>query len=587
MQTLFRMCLPIALSAFALSVRSPAIGQQPSPTVPAPKAVMPAPVAPVPAPRPPAIPELLTIAESSDFQASSMSEQVVTLLDEIASRSPYAFRTSMGTTFEGRDMPMIVLSNPRVSSPQEAQKLADEQGRAVVFIFGNIHAGENDAKEAYLMLARELALVGTEHDAPQRKEMVPDAEALLKQLVIIIAPNYNADGNDIIKPIEVARPGQAGPAQGAGQRHNAMDRDLNRDFGKLETPEGRNLVRAVHEWNPHVIIDGHTTNGSWHHYLMTYAGPKVPAGDERLITWTRDVFFKRIDEAMLRTHQQHTFFYGDFEGEYDATDPNVPDGTFRVHTKWTTFPAVPRYSTGYFGLRNRIGILSESYSYSSYHDRIVGSRALALEVLREVAKDRANVRAMVQAADEDGAGKGATGKREIAIRGAAAKAPERAQVLGYVEERRAGKWTNTGEHRSYDVEVWNRYEPTQTVSRPLAYAFTSDVPAAIANLRMHGIKLDVLQEPKQVQIEQYTIESASPASRAFQGHVLLTAEAALAKQSLTLPAGTTIVHTNQPLGTLAVYLLEPESEDGLLTWNFFDEWAKPGAVFPVVRVVGW
>jgi hypothetical protein len=69
--------------------------------------------------------------------------------------------------------------------------------------------------------------------------------------------------------------------------------------------------------------------------------------------------------------------------------------------------------------------------------------------------------------------------------------------------------------------------------------------------------------------------------------VLLTAEATLAKQTLTLPAGTAIVHTNQPLGTLAVYLLEPESEDGLLTWNFFDEWAKAGAVFPVVRVVGW
>ena len=45
-----------------------------------------------------------------------------------------------------------------------------------------------------------------------------------------------------------------------------------------------------------------------------------------------------------------------------------------------------------------------------------------------------------------------------------------------------------------------------------------------------------------------------------------------------------IVRTAQPLGTLAVYLLEPESEDGLAAWNFFDDHISPGSVFPVLRV---
>ena len=52
-----------------------------------------------------------------------------------------------------------------------------------------------------------------------------------------------------------------------------------------------------------------------------------------------------------------------------------------------------------------------------------------------------------------------------------------------------------------------------------------------------------------------------------------------------VPAGTIMVRTAQPLGTLAVYLLEPRSDDGLATWNFFDADLKPGSDFPVTRLM--
>jgi hypothetical protein len=48
--------------------------------------------------------------------------------------------------------------------------------------------------------------------------------------------------------------------------------------------------------------------------------------------------------------------------------------------------------------------------------------------------------------------------------------------------------------------------------------------------------------------------------------------------------GMMVVRCAQPLGTLAAYLLEPQSEDGLCAWNFFDESLKPGADYPVVRL---
>jgi hypothetical protein len=39
---------------------------------------------------------------------------------------------------------------------------------------------------------------------------------------------------------------------------------------------------------------------------------------------------------------------------------------------------------------------------------------------------------------------------------------------------------------------------------------------------------------------------------------------------------------NQPRARLAFYLLEPRSNDGLLTWNVFDDAVKRGT-YPVLR----
>jgi hypothetical protein len=52
----------------------------------------------------------------------------------------------------------------------------------------------------------------------------------------------------------------------------------------------------------------------------------------------------------------------------------------------------------------------------------------------------------------------------------------------------------------------------------------------------------------------------------------------------SVPGGSFIVPTAHPRGALAVYLLEPESDDGLTTWNFFDSRIRKGAQFPVRRI---
>lgn len=45
-----------------------------------------------------------------------------------------------------------------------------------------------------------------------------------------------------------------------------------------------------------------------------------------------------------------------------------------------------------------------------------------------------------------------------------------------------------------------------------------------------------------------------------------------------------IVSTAQPRGTLIVYLLDPESDDGFTAWNLFDTRLQKGGRFPVRRI---
>ena len=161
---------------------------------------------PLPEPAPPADAALATIAERSEYKATARHIEVLAQLDAVAKASPVARRLSIGRTGEGREIPVILLADPPVSTPDEARAQA-KAGKLMVLIFANIHAGECDGKEALGMLARELA--AAEH------------HPLLKNLIIALAPNYNADGNEQVGPTDRHRPGQLGPEDGCGRRENA------------------------------------------------------------------------------------------------------------------------------------------------------------------------------------------------------------------------------------------------------------------------------------------------------------------------------------------------------------------------------
>lgn len=498
--------------------------------------------------------ELLTVAERSNFKATARYAEVVALCEALAKSSPLIRLTELGKSGEGRSLPLMIVSDPPVSTPEQARA----SGKLVVFLFGNIHAGEVDGKEALPMLVRDL--------------VAKPGHTLFKDLILAVAPIYNADGNERVSKDN--RPGQVGPEQGMGQRENAAGLDLNRDFMKLDAPETRALVRFLNTWDPHLTIDTHTTNGSHHRYTMTYEGPKNPAGDRRLIEFSRRKLFPEVGAALEKSTGYQSYFYGNFEND---------------HTRWTSFPANPRFGTTYIGLRNRLSILTEAYSYASFKDRVLVTREYCLAALKYAAGHATEIRALLDDARRTTmiAGRGNGPGDMVAIRSKARALPGKSTVLGFVERQENGQNVATSEPKDYLCDIEEDFVPTLEVRRPFAYLIPPQYDRAIEVVRAHGILVETLKNAAELEVEAEEIGKFTRSQSVSEGHQsVVVTESATRSHRQTIPAGTVVVRMAQPLGSLAVYLLEPRSDDGLLTWNFFDDALAPGRTFPVLRVPG-
>ncbi len=495
---------------------------------------------------------LLTVAERSGYKATARYEDVAAWCREFAKVCPNARLAELAVSSEGRSIPLLIVADPPVKTAQEAKS----SGKLVVLVIADIHAGEVCGKEALPMLLRD--------------EFRGVHPPLLKDLILAVAPIYNPDGNE--KVSKTNRPGQVGPDDGMGQRANGRGLDLNRDFIKLEAPETRGLVRFLNEWNPHLFIDTHTTNGSHHRYTVTYEGPKSLAGDPRIVEFMRTTFFPRLGTAFEKETGLKAFYYGNFS---------------RDHATWSTYPAEARYGTTYFGLRNRLAVLSEAYSYAPYKTRVLATRDFVKECLKLAVAHKAEI---VELLASTGSGSAAPRRAaagppvEVGLRSKMVAAPGKAIVLGYVENEVNGRRVRTDEPKDYSVQLLNQFETTLTRERPFAYLIPAEFSLAVDAVKRHGLAVDELREDVVLEVEVDKIDAIEHGRR-FEGHQPTTLKTTARKESRMIKAGTLMVRAAQSTGRLASYLLEPMSEDGLATWNLFDQGLEVGGDYPVARLL--
>ncbi|HEY6436292.1 MAG TPA: hypothetical protein VIY47_06855, partial [Ignavibacteriaceae bacterium] len=117
-------------------------------------------------------------------------------------------------------------------------------------------------------------------------------------------------------------------------------------------------------------------------------------------------------------------------------------------------------------------------------------------------------------------------------------------------------------------------EPVDFITRPKGYWVPASCDEVIERLKLHGIKMEIITEPREVAVEMYRIENAKFENEdhktlPFEGHMQVNGTTKPEMRKQLFPVGSAYITTDQPLGDLAMTLLEPISKDSFFSWGFF------------------
>ncbi|HSQ28703.1 MAG TPA: M14 family zinc carboxypeptidase [Gemmatimonadaceae bacterium] len=551
----------------------------------------------------------LTRAERTNFAETSHYEDVVSFIDSLKALGARISTGSIGKTIEGRELPYVIASRPLVTSPADARRL----NRPVAYIQANIHAGEVEGKEAMQSLLRDL--------------LFDTRKNVLDSIVLIVQPIYNADGNEKWGPQARNRGAQNGPEL-VGTRQNASGWNLNRDYIGADAPETRGAFAMLNAWNPDLFMDLHTTDGSIHDYALTYSPPLTPTA-VNVIPFAA----KMLSDIRARMLDREGFYvndYGDFSrpgvarggraagrgappdsaargrggpprgGGFGGRGPSleqiIADSIPTSGWAFSTYESLARYGTNYYGLRNRIGILSEAFSHDPFARRVASTYDFVSEILSYVAEHRMEILALGRQGDAKVAAwaksPGSSPKLALRSRMDTTRVEdvrvEQVTPLADSTKREAGMGNRqrTGIIKLVRMPVMASFTPTLASTLPFAYAFDSATARVLLPiLQVHGIAVERLDGTARVVAQSFAVDSVIDRGRSETPRMLKDVAGqwrTAARRSLD--AGSYVVRAGQPRGLAAFYLLEPESEDGLMQWSFYDGIVAAHTDFPVARI---
>jgi hypothetical protein len=322
-------------------------------------------------------------------------------------------------------------------------------------------------------------------------------------------------------------------------------------------------------WAPDLSVDTHATNGSVHRYAMTYDIPHtVESGRREPIEWMRSVLTPAIRDAVRANFGLESGWYGNFVEDERVLDAlGEADPTSPVREGWMTYPHHPRFGGNYRGLTNRPDLLLECYSYLTFEERVRTSYAWLLETLRAAAT-RADDLVQLVATSR-------TPPERIAINYTLNVMAAPLEIL-----TRAPR-TRTGAPASVSIPHFARFVGTRVVDRPRAYV----VPGHLAGfLRGHGLSFSEAPASATVDVARFVGAEHVGGRKILEASGHGARRVAWTRGSQVLPAGSLVLPTDQPLGAVAVYLAEPESDDGLVENGLLPTPSEGGA-FDVLRLV--
>lgn len=480
----------------------------------------------------------ITPSEKSNFRTTPSYDETVAWLRKLSAAAPQLRMISLGKSPEGRDVWMVVASKEALFTPDALHRT----GKPTLLAQAGIHAGEIDGKDAGLMLLRNLTVGGRLNN-------------LLDHVNLLFVPIFNVDGHE--RASRFGRINQRGP-EVMGWRTTARNLNLNRDYTKADSDEMKAMIAAINTWQPDLYMDLHVTDGADYQYDVTF-GWNHTGYSPNITTW-----MDRTLQPMLNSGLRSM---GHIPGPliFPIAGDDVSKGIALTNSQ-------PRFSTGYGDVRHLATVLVENHSLKPYDQRVLGMEVLLEKTLEALAM---NGRDLIRAMGDD---------RHLKIdpipltwKMPQGSAPDMMDLLAVESRTTLSPISGTtktewlGKPTVMRVAVYRDSEMATSVTRPKAYWISSTWHDVIDRLRLHGIEMERILAPREVEVDEYRLQDPKLDSEAFEGRVRLTAKTTVEHHRERFPAGSVRIPLDQPLGELAAILLEPASPDSFLQWGFFDE----------------
>lgn len=480
----------------------------------------------------------ITPTEQSGFETTPNYLETQNWFKKLTDASPLLSRVAIGTSVEGRTIFMIVASSEKTVTAAAIKK----SNKPTILVQAGIHSGEIDGKDAGMMLLRDIAFGTKKH--------------LLDGVNLLFIPILNVDGHE--RSSAFNRPNQRGP-QNMGWRTNAQNLNLNRDYTKLDTKEIRAVIKVINDYNPTLYMDIHVTDGADYQYDVTYDYGGKNNYSPSVTNWFSNVFKIAVDTDLKASGHVPGPFLNAVNGR-DFSNGNV------------AFKGSPRFSNDYGELRHLPALLIENHSLKPYKQRVLGTYVLLESTLKILAKDG---QSLIRSIETDKASK--PNQLPMAWKPQDNSKPVDSITFLAVDSKTLKSTITNADYVQWEgkpittkIANFDVSEPTNFINRPKGYWIPASCDEVIERLKLHGIAMKTITQPKEVMVEMYRITDYKFENVPFEGHMQVKAKTILETQSKLFPVGSVYIAADQPLGDLVMLLLEPTSEDSFFSWGFFN-----------------
>ncbi|MES2417778.1 MAG: M14 family metallopeptidase [Bacteroidota bacterium] len=480
----------------------------------------------------------LTPFERSHQKETTTYEESIAFYENLAKAFPkQAKLLTYGTTDFGKPLHLLVLSKQGNFDPVALRK----NDKRIFLINNGIHPGEPEGIDASMMFARDLL----------------KANKLPENVVICIIPIYNVDGSH--NRSGTSRANQNGPVA-YGFRGNSKNYDLNRDFIKTDSKNSQAFQQIFNTWQPEVFVDTHTSNGADYQYTMTL----IPTQKDKL----NPVLSAYLTQTMVPD------LYRQMKGKGYELIPYVNSINETPDAGITGYIESPRYSTGYAALHNSIGFMPETHMLKSFDKRVESTYKLLRTYIDIIVRDAKVIGENKRKADAFTAA-----QQEFPLDWKLNRSVyDSIEFKGYAGKQKPSEvsgadrlYYDRNEPYTKKIKYWDKFEPSITVKKPIAYIIPKAWDKVIKLLQLNNIKMQQLTVDAKLNLEMYYIGDMKTGTRPYEGHYQHSAVTLNpVMQEVQFYAGDYVVYVNQANNRYIVETLEPQAIDSFFNWNFFD-----------------